>query len=367
MRTTLKLLVILAAFSSSPAWGKCYFWVSADLISGGRTWNFISPTSFQLIPGDVVRVTFTDFTPGACPAWTQHAQIFNGDTIHPDGPMIVFVDQPGIHRFVTHEFGDTMAIAELDFEIRPYDPTPVASQILIRALLGGSLATSSGPNQSMRKDLGQAGLLPTSEPYSTMGYLVTQNEGMVANTTLTGPFSFSNVVDWVLLELRDVNDPGIVLHSCPGLLYANSICWTNVLVPAGHYNVVLRHRNHLGILFAHPVPISDHGIQIDMRNPGLIHPLTQFITIPSGQAAMVPGNVIPDTVIRYLGSGNDRDAILSAIGGTTPTATISGYHNADVNMDGQVKYVGASNDRDVILQMIGGSTPTQVLTQPLPW
>lgn len=62
----------------------------------------------------------------------------------------------------------------------------------------------------------------------------------------------------------------------------------------------------------------------------------------------------------YTGAWNGRDPILQAIGGVSPTATITGYHRTDVNMDGVVKYTGANNDRDLILLNIGGVSPTAV-------
>jgi hypothetical protein len=79
-----------------------------------------------------------------------------------------------------------------------------------------------------------------------------------------------------------------------------------------------------------------------------------------------PGNVYDDDRVKYTGSQNDRDLILDAIGGVVPTTTISGYHLADVNLDGVVKYTGALNDRDLILQTIGGVVPTNVRLEQVP-
>jgi hypothetical protein len=73
-----------------------------------------------------------------------------------------------------------------------------------------------------------------------------------------------------------------------------------------------------------------------------------------------------DGRIAYTGPSNDRDVVLSRIGGAVPTATATGYLIEDVNMDGRVRYVGAANDRDVILQTIGGSVPTVVRQQVIP-
>ncbi|MBK7084128.1 MAG: hypothetical protein IPH53_05480 [Flavobacteriales bacterium] len=74
--------------------------------------------------------------------------------------------------------------------------------------------------------------------------------------------------------------------------------------------------------------------------------------------ALWAGNVLRDAVLKYAGTGNDRDPVLTAIGGAVPTATLTGQYRAeDVNMDGQVKYAGSANDRDIILQNIGDLCP----------
>ena len=52
--------------------------------------------------------------------------------------------------------------------------------------------------------------------------------------------------------------------------------------------------------------------------------------------------------------------MVGVLGGTVPTNTTTGYHTADVNMDGVVKYTGSGNDRDPILVTIGGTVPTNI-------
>ena len=78
------------------------------------------------------------------------------------------------------------------------------------------------------------------------------------------------------------------------------------------------------------------------------------------------GDATGNGQIKYAGSGNDRDAILTRIGGTVPTNVTNGYYPEDVNLNGQVKYAGAQNDRDPILVNIGGTVPTAVRTEQLP-
>ena len=79
------------------------------------------------------------------------------------------------------------------------------------------------------------------------------------------------------------------------------------------------------------------------------------------------GEARVDGTIKYVGSLNDRDQILSAIGGATPNnVLINVYDNRDVNLDGVIKYTGAGNDRDIILTNVGSTTPNAVRVQQLP-
>ena len=58
--------------------------------------------------------------------------------------------------------------------------------------------------------------------------------------------------------------------------------------------------------------------------------------------------------------------MLQVIGGSVPTLTATGYYTEDVNMDGIVKYVGTVNDRDRLLVAIGGVNPAAVRQEQLP-
>jgi hypothetical protein len=78
------------------------------------------------------------------------------------------------------------------------------------------------------------------------------------------------------------------------------------------------------------------------------------------------GNANGDVDVKYTGSGNDRDLILTTVGSTTPNNTVSGYLRTDVNMDGLAKYTGSANDRDPILLNVGSTTPNNVRTEQLP-
>ena len=82
--------------------------------------------------------------------------------------------------------------------------------------------------------------------------------------------------------------------------------------------------------------------------------------------ALWNGDVNFDGTAKYTGSGNDRDPILTVVGGTTPNNATVGYQACDVNLDGSVKYTGSGNDRDPILINVGSTTPNNVRNAQLP-
>jgi len=105
--------------------------------------------------------------------------------------------------------------------------------------------------------------------------------------------------------------------------------------------------------------------------------LVELRTAPDGPAVPVvhgllqrDGHVVDvnrDGMVKYVGANNDRDPILQNIGGTVPTATLSGqYRSEDLNLDGVVKYSCAGNDREIVLQTSGGVVPTAVRIQQIP-
>ena len=70
--------------------------------------------------------------------------------------------------------------------------------------------------------------------------------------------------------------------------------------------------------------------------------------------------------MKYTGSANDRDPILTTVGSTTPNASVNTYSSRDINMNGQVKYTGSANDRDPILLNVGSTTPNNTRNAQLP-
>ena len=240
----------------------------------------------------------------------------------------------------------------------------------VQVFLEGPYNAGAG---SMNDDLRTAGLVPTVEPYSGIGYTHVGGGGETTTPGVLAVTGNNAVVDWVVLELRATGDPSTVVASRSALLQRDGdVVDTDgtsaVLfqVPAGSYHVAVRHRNHLGCMTAGAVALSASSTTIDLRSAATSTFGTQARKTVGSVQALWAGDVRFNADIKYTGSDNDRDPILQRIGGVVPTNVVSGYHPEDVDLDGNVKYTGSDNDRDPILQNIGGVVPTATRQEQLP-
>jgi hypothetical protein len=227
----------------------------------------------------------------------------------------------------------------------------------------------------MHDDLRSAGLVPLSEPYSAL-YGGTGGETVAPSVlAVTGA---NAIVDWVRLELRTgTTTTGAIRHALiqrdGDIVDTDGISPVVFDAPPGNYRVVLRHRNHLGVMTANTLAFGASPVTLDLRAPG-----TTCYTRPAPNTdqprrtvgstrTLWAGDVGSNGAVSYSGGNNDRDLILVSIGGVVPTASISGqYRMEDVDLNGMVSYTGANNDRDVVLETIGGVVPTATRVEQLP-
>ena len=244
-------------------------------------------------------------------------------------------------------------------------------EVAPKAFLEGPL----NPEGTMMGDaLRSQGLVPLTEPYTTLGYAFTGAYEASTTPAVLAATGNSAVVDWVVVELRSAVNPAVVVASKPALLKRNGRVHAvdgasnpAFAVPEGSYHVAVRHRNHLGVMTAAPEALNAFAVLVDFTDPAYPAYGTNARKAVGDAMALWAGDVSADRVLRYVGESNDRDPILVAIGGTVPTATVNGqYRQQDVNLDGAVKYVGEGNDRDPILQNVGGSVPTNTRSEQLP-
>ncbi|MBK7084179.1 MAG: hypothetical protein IPH53_05740 [Flavobacteriales bacterium] len=244
----------------------------------------------------------------------------------------------------------------------------------LRGMLEGPYSASTG---LMSDALRSASLIPGTEPYSALGYAASSGGGEAVGAATLTTTGNNAIVDWVVVELHDNTNPASIVASRAALIQRDGdVVSTNGISPViftqapGTYRVALRHRNHLGAMTLNGVALSNTTTSVDLSLAGTSTFGTQArksITGTFPTQALWAGDVTFNNQLKYAGSNNDRDPILTAIGGTVPTNTLSGqYRQEDINMNGQVKYAGSANDRDILLQNIGGSVPTAVRNAQLP-
>jgi hypothetical protein len=182
------------------------------------------------------------------------------------------------------------------------------------------------------------------------------------------------IVDWVLIELRNASAPATIIATRAALVQRDGdvvdidgVSPVTFRVTAGTFHLAVRHRNHLGCMTASPVALSRTGSTIDLTSPATATFGTEARRAQGNRMLLWAGNVLRDNVLRYTGGDNDRDPVLSAIGGVIPTNTSApGYRQEDVSMDGVIRYTGDGNDRDPVLLNIGGVVPTLTRQEQLP-
>ena len=262
------------------------------------------------------------------------------------------------------------------------DPQPLATlgvlqyacprwgSLALRAMLQGPYDLGSG---LMDDDLRLAGLVPTSEPYTALGFERAGSSGEIAQSGVLGIAGPDAIVDWVLVELRSALDPSVIKHTLAAFIQrdgdivgADGSWPLQIPVTEPSCYVALRHRNHFGAMTSTPVLFDSDPVAIDLTATSQVCFGTNARVSAGGVLLLWAGNTILDPDLKYVGSMNDRDPILFAIGGIVPTSVSTGYSMNDTNLDGLIKYTGNSNDRDIILWNIGGTVPTAVRHEQLP-
>jgi hypothetical protein len=244
--------------------------------------------------------------------------------------------------------------------------TPDVHTVGMKVMLGGALL----PNNSMRAELASQGILPTTEPYSAMGFTPANAGVPVAAAVLQGTGSQA-VVDWVLLELRNSGGANSVAAQMAALVKANG----DVVAPDGASlitfpvatvgkHLAVHHRNHLAVMTA--APIASNGQVVDLTTSSTTTYGSGARMYQGTLRALWPGDVNGNGMVSYTNTDNDRDEVLVAIGAVVPSQISQGYLLEDVNLDGIVKYTGSSNDRDIILSSVGGVVPTAVRLAQMP-
>lgn len=217
-----------------------------------------------------------------------------------------------------------------------------------------------GEETLMRDNLRVANLIPTTSPYS---------DGATCESTVFNVTGDNAIVDWVFVELRDALNNTIIIESQSALLQRDGdVVDTNgksilqFTSPLATYFIVLKHRNHLGIMTANVVSLTGTRNTVNFTNA--INQIAfgsnaqTTAGMPVDTVGMWAGNVNSDTIVQYSGTTPDAPNILSTVLNDVgnflnfPTFIVNGYDANDINMDGKIQYTGTTPDAPFILQNV---------------
>lgn len=195
-----------------------------------------------------------------------------------------------------------------------------------------------GPHNSdtnlMNTDLYTCDLMPLEHPYARPPWNYQGTEAVKSVSDLP-----SNVVDWVLVEVRDANDNTIVLETRAAFLLENGEVVDIDGISSGvnfylldsnvSYFVVLRHRNHLDVITANAVQLPN-ATHINLSNPSeVLGGANQLGVLEGGGRAMKAGDFNADGTITIIDFNLYQ----------TQASLINQYIDGDANLDKSVTVI----------------------------
>jgi hypothetical protein len=248
--------------------------------------------------------------------------------------------------------------------------TPQNINISPKVFLEGPYVQAVG---LMQDSLRVKGLIPLAQPFTALGYTHVGGGSEVTTAPVLAVSGNNAIVDWVLVELRNSATPSTIVASKSALVQRDGdVVGTDGVSPvsfsigAGNYFVAVRHRNHLGAMTASAQALTSVPVTVNFTTLALATFGANALKDISGTQVLWTGDATFNKTLAYVGIGNDRDPILTRVGGTTPNNVVAGYYAEDTNMDGSVSYIGIGNDRDVILVNVGSTTPNNTRTEQVP-
>lgn len=192
-------------------------------------------------------------------------------------------------------------------------------------------------------------LIPSSQPYNVAPFNYSGNESRTNMPV--------DVVDWVLVSLRDGADYNTVLERRAGLLFYDGTIRAVDLGPlqfsqsaSSAYYIEVQHRNHLGIMTSEPITLSGSPV-VNFTDENITSTYGQDAQydLGDGLKSMYAGDINSDGFIYYSGYGNDNNTLLNTHLQGNKEGSQSGYLRGDLNLDGIVKYNGEDNDHSILL------------------
>ncbi|HMU05130.1 MAG TPA: hypothetical protein PJ990_15965, partial [Saprospiraceae bacterium] len=218
-------------------------------------------------------------------------------------------------------------------------------------------------------------------PHKASG-LLTKYRSIKNPTAVLAVSGQDAIVDWVFVELRSKNDNREVLATRSGLLQRDGdvvdvdgvspLAFSGVLVDS--FYVVVRHRNHLGVMsqkvsnkslidFTKPsTPVFDFGTSL---NNGYNYTgLAQKNDIIFGYSCMWGGDFDSNGRIKFVNPGDDQNILFFDVFASPENSQNTSnynfalaYHQGDFDMNGKAKFDNPNDDKNYLF--------SQVLLHPL--
>jgi len=234
--------------------------------------------------------------------------------------------------------------------------------VSLRVYLSGAMLNST--DSLMNNDLHDNNYLPMLEPYSSLpDFTHLIGGGETLDPSLLNLTGTDGLVDWVYVEVRDPQDPSIVLATQAALVQCDgdiiSADGSNLLtfpLTQDYYHIAVRHRNHLGVMCQSPSFLNMANpptIDFSASNTTTWGQNAQFV-MTNSKMGMWAGNVNGDNQIIFQGPNNEPNQVFFDI--LTDSNNVNnlvnfiktGYNLEDIDMDGQTIYQGGGNENNPV-------------------
>lgn len=289
-------------------------------------------------------------------SWAQSADNFS---LH-SGGTIATSQSLNVVYTIGENFVDELDTPELQISEGFLNPQ-LRIQVNIAAYLQG--ASIQPEVEGLMNDLlRQQDLIPTTSPYHNYTTIDAEvlNQG---GSTGTGVFQ-DDIVDWVLVELRDSNDATKLIKKKSALLQRDGdvvaldgVSTLSIEAEPRDYFVAIKHRNHIGIMSLLPVTLSETEIALDFTDSNTNtfgnNARTTF-GMPNNILGLWSGATEGSEAISFSGANNSvdiiKDYVLADPANIFNVVTFQsiGYSNSDTNMDGVTRFSGAGEDGNLI-------------------
>lgn len=255
---------------------------------------------------------------------------------------------------------------------------PMTVKVFLQGAYNAGLARHKNVTAAWAGTL-NAGAL--NQPYNTAPFGNYNGAESVPGGFFAATAGTTDIIDWVLLELRDAVTPATLISRRAALVREDGeIVDVDGVTPAsfrgiaaGSYHLVIRHRNHLSVRTS--AVIATNGTlgqttvnaydftngQAKAFQNGAVTTNAAQASLGAGVFGMWGGNVNGNTNVRFSGLNNDFAALVAVLGGNQ-ASTLNTYNAADLNMDGTVRFSGLNNDFAALVSFLGG-IQSAVVTQ----